>query len=132
MTGLAPALGLKLGEVVLMNLIYEVEHIGVNCSSNNVTGPVPNCGGSEARPAFRNHDPEADGPGLCTSIVGHDSAGRVFHGRNLDWQIPTPLRKLMVDVDYMRNGVRIITASQPVSSMRRQFRLRTTNICLFG
>lgn len=115
MTGLAPALGLKLGEVVLMNLIYEVEHIGVNCSSNNVTGPVPNCGVG-ATSAFGNRDPETDGPGLCTSIVGHDSAGRVFHGRNLDWQIPTPLRKLMVDVDYTKNGKRIITASQPVLS----------------
>ena len=37
MIGVAPALGLKLGDVVLMNLIYEVENLGINCSTSNNT-----------------------------------------------------------------------------------------------
>ena len=31
------------------------------------------------------------GPGLCTSIVAQDAAGSIWHGRNLDWNLPAVL-----------------------------------------
>ncbi len=34
----------------------------------------------------------------CTSIVAEDETGNVFHGRNLDWDIPDYLRNLTVQV----------------------------------
>ena len=34
----------------------------------------------------------------CTSIVARDAMGNVFHGRNLDWDIPDYLRNLTVQV----------------------------------
>ncbi len=34
----------------------------------------------------------------CTSIVAEDSTGNIFHGRNLDWDIPDYLRNLTVQV----------------------------------
>ena len=32
--------------------------------------------------------PPRDGPGLCTSIVAQDPAGRIVHARNMDWVRP--------------------------------------------
>lgn len=53
----------------------------------------------------------------CTSVVGQDDAGRLYHARNLDfglllgwddknntWLVSEKLRKLMVIVDYQRSG----------------------------
>ncbi len=34
----------------------------------------------------------------CTSIVAQDDRGNVFHGRNLDWNLPDSLRNLTVQV----------------------------------
>jgi len=113
MVGVAPALGLKLGDVVMMNLIYQIEHIGLNCSASNNTGPVPNCP-AEKKKWDAARDEREKGPGLCTSIVARAGDGQIFHGRNLDWSIPAALRTLMVDVDYVRNGSIVFTASQPV------------------
>lgn len=43
MKGLAKAYGIDLGDIVVMNLIYQVESIGLNCSTWNNTGPtLPN------------------------------------------------------------------------------------------
>lgn len=78
----------------------EVERIGNNCSASNTTGPCP--------------PPKSDGPGLCTSIVAEDAAGKIVHGRNLDWSIPNALRDMMVDVEYTKDGVVKFVASQPV------------------
>lgn len=44
------------------------------------------------------------GPGLCTSVVAQDAAGRVWHGRNLDWNLPWALRKMLIDVEYRRGN----------------------------
>ena len=68
---MAPALGLKLGDVVMMNLIYQIEHIGLNCSASNNTGPVPNCP-AEKKKWDAARDEREKGPGLCTSIVARD------------------------------------------------------------
>jgi hypothetical protein len=105
MASIAPVLGLKLGDIVVLNLIYQIEGIGVNCSLANNTGPCPAKKGA-------NHE-----PGLCTSIIARDSNGQIFHGRNLDWSIPAMLRQLMVDVEYQRNGSTLFIGSQPVGYM---------------
>ena len=48
MKGISQATGVKLGEVVLYNIFYEVSS-------------------------------------YCTSVVGQDENGNIFHGRNLDF-----------------------------------------------
>mmetsp|Transcript_12615 Transcript_12615/g.18875 ORF Transcript_12615/g.18875 Transcript_12615/m.18875 type:complete len:439 (+) Transcript_12615:34-1350(+) len=40
MKGLADGLGMDLGEIVVINLIYQLENIGINCSNWNNTGPT--------------------------------------------------------------------------------------------
>nr|6DXZ_B Chain B, N-acylethanolamine acid amidase beta-subunit [Oryctolagus cuniculus]6DY0_B Chain B, N-acylethanolamine acid amidase beta-subunit [Oryctolagus cuniculus]6DY1_B Chain B, N-acylethanolamine acid amidase beta-subunit [Oryctolagus cuniculus] len=40
----------------------------------------------------------------CTSIVAQDSRGHVYHGRNLDYPYGSILRKLTVDVQFLKNG----------------------------
>ena len=40
MAGMATALGISRGEVVLLNLVMQLESIGVNCSNWNETGPT--------------------------------------------------------------------------------------------
>lgn len=105
MTGIAKAMGLEVGTVVAMNLIYQIEHIGQSCDTSNTTGPVPNC------PPKKKVSHE---PGFCTSALVPNAAGTMFHGRNLDWNIPLPLRNLMVDVDYQMGGKTIFTGSQLV------------------
>jgi len=107
MTGIAKAMGLEIGTVVAMNLIYQIEHIGQSCNTSNTTGPVPNCPPKELL------EPSHE-PGLCTSGLVPDESGTMFHARNLDWNIPQPLRKLMVDVDYTKGGKVIFTGSQLV------------------
>ncbi|XP_048220243.1 N-acylethanolamine-hydrolyzing acid amidase isoform X2 [Perognathus longimembris pacificus] len=41
---------------------------------------------------------------FCTSIVAQDSAGRIYHGRNLDYSFGDILRQLTVDVQFLKNG----------------------------
>ncbi|CAF1466678.1 unnamed protein product [Adineta ricciae] len=54
---------------------------------------------------------------LCTSIVGQDEKGNIFHGRNLDfgglmgwdkinhtWALTEKLRPVMVQINYTKNG----------------------------
>lgn len=41
---------------------------------------------------------------FCTSIVAQDSAGHIYHGRNLDYPFGDFLRKLTVDVQFLKNG----------------------------
>ncbi|XP_065668916.1 acid ceramidase isoform X2 [Hydra vulgaris] len=85
--GIAKATGLPLGEAVLYNIFYEI---------------------------FT----------ACTSIVGHDDKGKMYHSRNLDfglllgwdrqndtWLVTEKLRKLIVNVDYQKNGVTVFKAT---------------------
>ncbi|XP_003790177.1 N-acylethanolamine-hydrolyzing acid amidase [Otolemur garnettii] len=41
---------------------------------------------------------------FCTSIVAQDSRGQIYHGRNLDYPYGDTLRKLTVDVQFLKNG----------------------------
>ncbi|XP_078302150.1 N-acylethanolamine-hydrolyzing acid amidase isoform X2 [Panthera onca] len=41
---------------------------------------------------------------FCTSIVAQDSNGHIYHGRNLDYPFGNFLRKLTVDVQFLKNG----------------------------
>ena len=55
---------------------------------NTTNGTVPDPPGGGKSPA----------PSACTSIVAQDTHGVVHHGRNLDWNIPSYLRNLTVQV----------------------------------
>lgn len=37
-------------------------------------------------------------PNVCTSILAEDAQGAMFHGRNMDWNLPENLRNLSVQV----------------------------------
>ena len=118
---------LKTGDIVAMNLIMQLESIGLNCSNWNVTGPtIPNDPGcldidpkqtwcychNKSRTSelvsvssFRQAmNIPKEGPGLCTSVVAVNKAGKMFHGRNLDWNIPTAVRSMIADIHYQRSG----------------------------
>ncbi|XP_021116709.1 N-acylethanolamine-hydrolyzing acid amidase isoform X2 [Heterocephalus glaber] len=41
---------------------------------------------------------------FCTSIVAQDTRGHIYHGRNLDYPFGDLLRKLTVDVQFLKNG----------------------------
>ncbi|XP_049646237.1 N-acylethanolamine-hydrolyzing acid amidase [Suncus etruscus] len=41
---------------------------------------------------------------FCTSIVAQDSRGHIYHGRNLDYPYGDFLRKLTLDVQFIKNG----------------------------
>ena len=132
MIGAAKALGMKTGDIVLVNLVYQIEHLGINCSNWNNTGPTvpddPGCmavdpnqewcfckaaglEGGRTYAATPRVGPD-DGPGgPCTSVVAQASDGTIWHGRNLDWNLPPALRKLVVDVDYRRGNETLFTAT---------------------
>mmetsp|Transcript_47523 Transcript_47523/g.106720 ORF Transcript_47523/g.106720 Transcript_47523/m.106720 type:complete len:396 (-) Transcript_47523:43-1230(-) len=99
MQSLAEALNLSVGEVVLINLIYQVEGIGTACYKVNTTGPCP-----------------TKGPGLCTGLVanGPQPEDPVWQGRNLDWDLDASLLQFVAEVDYQRNGTTVFTAVQVV------------------
>jgi len=59
----------------------------------------------------------------CTSIVGQDESGKLYHARNLDfgllmgwdnknntWAVTERLRRMMVNVDYQRKGKTVYRA----------------------
>ncbi|XP_007439758.1 N-acylethanolamine-hydrolyzing acid amidase [Python bivittatus] len=41
---------------------------------------------------------------FCTSIVAQDKQGNIYHGRNMDYGFGDILRKLTIDVDFIKNG----------------------------
>ena len=56
-------------------------------------------------------------PKVCTSIIGEDNNGQLYHARNLDfglflgwdngndtWLMSERLRKIVVNVDFQRDG----------------------------
>merc|ERR1719320_2270823 len=71
--------------VVILNMAYQLEAIGINCSSQNTTGP--GC--------------DNDGPpGLCTSTVFNGMDGEIYLARNLDWNFPDSLLDCVINIDY--------------------------------
>jgi len=124
MAGAAEGLGVSKGLVVTMNLMMQLESLGVNCSNWNETGPTtpndPGCVDVDPKQTWCYcHDaarrgtlpadgvlrkPPREGPGLCTSVVAQTDDGRILHARNLDWDLPLGMRKLLYDVELVRNG----------------------------
>lgn len=129
MESLANAFGppMKLGDIVAMNLIMQLESIGLNCSNWNTTGPtIPNDPGctdidpkqvwcychNKSRTeemvsisSFRQAmNLKKEGPGMCTSVIAQDTTGKIYHGRNLDWNIPPAVRDMVADIHYQRSG----------------------------
>uniref|UniRef100_A0A7M4EIK2 N-acylethanolamine acid amidase n=1 Tax=Crocodylus porosus TaxID=8502 RepID=A0A7M4EIK2_CROPO len=41
---------------------------------------------------------------FCTSIVAQDYKGNIYHGRNLDYDFGDILRKITIDVQFIKNG----------------------------
>jgi len=132
MIGVAEALKVPKGLVVMLNLVMQLEAIGVNCSNWNTTGPTqkddPGCVAvdpsqkwcycDEARAAGATFSPEGitkvgrlpfnySGPGLCTSVVAEDPSGKILLGRNLDWNLPKPVRELLIDIDFVKGGKKL-------------------------
>mmetsp|Transcript_58495 Transcript_58495/g.128251 ORF Transcript_58495/g.128251 Transcript_58495/m.128251 type:complete len:396 (-) Transcript_58495:184-1371(-) len=99
MEGLAKALGVSVGDVVLANLIYQLEHLGVACDKRNTTGPCP----------------PPQGPGACTGVVVNgrdDRDGEVWQGRNLDWNLNAALLRYVMQVDYQRANKTVFSGVQ--------------------
>uniref|UniRef100_A0A8C9DL04 N-acylethanolamine-hydrolyzing acid amidase n=1 Tax=Prolemur simus TaxID=1328070 RepID=A0A8C9DL04_PROSS len=48
---------------------------------------------------------------FCTSIVAQDSRGGIYHGRNLDYAFGNILRKLTLDVQFLKNGQVVFTGT---------------------
>lgn len=98
MESLASALNVSLGEIVLVNLVYQVEQIGTACYKVNTTGPCP-------------HE---NGPGLCSGLVADAKDGSVWQGRNLDWDLDKALLPFVVEVDYISKGQSVFRGVQVV------------------
>mmetsp|Transcript_11988 Transcript_11988/g.38146 ORF Transcript_11988/g.38146 Transcript_11988/m.38146 type:complete len:423 (-) Transcript_11988:148-1416(-) len=96
MRGYATGLNLSLGYVVMANLAYQLEEIGVGCANWNTTGPTGQCE-TYART-------KSDPRGFCTSVVADDAENRIYHARNLDWNLGDDLRAAIFTVDFTRNG----------------------------
>ncbi|CAL1172156.1 unnamed protein product [Cladocopium goreaui] len=99
MQSLSSALNISLGEIVLVNLVYQVEQIGTACNKVNTTGPCP-----PAAPA---------GPGLCSGLVA-DAGDALWQGRNLDWDLDKALLPFVVEVDYLSKGQTVFRGVQVV------------------
>lgn len=103
MKGYAKALGVTEGDIVMVNLVYQLEHLGIGCGMANTTGPVnlPFCN-PPSPDGYGNLD--MDGPDMCTSFVGSTPEGEIWHGRNLDWNLQDSLKQFIINVDYTRGG----------------------------
>ena len=116
MKGYAKSLGVPLGYIAFANLFYQLEGIGINCTLRNETGPCPNSSSASSDSvAYHKFPRSTRGPsGFCTSFVAQDPAGNIWHGRNMDWNLPTALRELYIDVEFTRGGRTIFTATTVV------------------
>ena len=116
MKGYAQALGVPLGYIAFANLFYQLEGIGINCTLRNETGPCPNSSlTSFDSVAYVKFPRSTLGPaGFCTSFVAQDPGGNIWHGRNMDWNLPTALRELYIDVEFTRGGRSMFTATTVV------------------
>lgn len=136
MKGYAAALGIKEGDVVAINLIYQLERLGLSCDSWNNTGPSMTCllpknndddsveeadgygpfmpfSDSEEE-EYQREIGEIDSPGPCTSFVVSDPDGKVWLSRNLDWNFPDVLKEFIINVDYQRGGATVFKATTAV------------------
>ncbi|XP_072920074.1 N-acylethanolamine-hydrolyzing acid amidase-like isoform X3 [Hemitrygon akajei] len=49
--------------------------------------------------------------GYCTSIVAEDSAGKIYHGRNMDYAFTDILTAITVDVQFVSSGQIVYTGT---------------------
>jgi len=78
--------GIDLGKVVLLNLIYDLTAPGFHIR------------------------PETGGVLACTSIVAQTASGQMLHARNLDYSIGG-LKNITIQVDFQRNGTTIFSGT---------------------
>jgi hypothetical protein len=128
MVGYSKALGLSEGDIVMVNLVYQLEHLGLSCGVGNTTGPVdPRLCPPGGRPTdmygnmqvLTEEDDERlaasrSGPGMCTSFVASTPEGDIYHGRNLDWNLPDSLKQFIINVDFQRSGQTVFKATSIV------------------
>ena len=129
MQGYATALGVSEGDVVMFNLVYQMEHLGVTCDNWNSTGPVDPklCIRDKKTDRYSTslhihqeneeeepQDYEHDGPGACTSFVASNPAGKIIHGRNLDWNLEDVLKQFVITAHFTRGGQPLFTATTMV------------------
>jgi len=79
--------GIDLGKVVLLNLIYDLTAPGFHLRSETQSGLI-----------------------ACTSIVAETTNNQILHARNLDYAIPG-LKNITIQVDFQRNGATIFTGT---------------------
>lgn len=87
MTSISEYTGIDLGMVVGLNIALELRRLG---------GGIPNI--------TETHSSTDQYVFGCTSIVAQDKAGNVFHGRNMDWNLPDNLRNTTIQIDYYRGN----------------------------
>jgi hypothetical protein len=135
MKGYAKALNITDGDVVSINLIYQLERLGLSCDSWNNTGPSMACmlpknqdddveddanfGPFMPYPdsdeeEYKREMEEVDSPGPCTSFVVSDPEGKIWAGRNLDWNFPDVLKEFIINVDYQKAGKTVFKATTAV------------------
>ncbi|MCP9257556.1 N-acylethanolamine-hydrolyzing acid amidase [Dirofilaria immitis] len=83
MRGIAERSGLRIGEVIGMNILYDISAFDRKHITTNVG---------------------------CTSIVAEDYNGRIIHGRNLDFNMASLLQNLTIIADFTRDGNILYTA----------------------
>jgi hypothetical protein len=104
MKAIAKTLGMKVGEVVLLNVAYELRSIGGG--DTNTTGglPTPPPGPPSVEDPFV--------PGMCTTVIANDATSKQpVLARNMDWSIPNRLRNLTFRCDFTKGGEVIFTGA---------------------
>eukprot|EP01065_Artemidia_motanka_P049427 TRINITY_DN8189_c0_g1_i1.p1 TRINITY_DN8189_c0_g1~~TRINITY_DN8189_c0_g1_i1.p1 ORF type:complete len:427 (+),score=166.66 TRINITY_DN8189_c0_g1_i1:339-1619(+) len=119
MEGIAKALDTEVGQIVMINLIYQLESLGVNCSNWNDTGSTGLCKNkTEADVVYPFKSKNGGGvtgpPMTCTSVVAEDPSGKIVHSRNFDWNLPNVLRPLIWEVEFQRGGKHLYTGTSVV------------------
>ena len=87
-----------------MSLLLQLGGGRPNTTGNSTVPPPPAAAGVE-------HVTPGSGGMACTSIIAQDPNGHVFHGRNMDWNLPNNLRNLTVQADFVKNGTIVFTAA---------------------
>jgi len=131
MKSYADVLGVTQGDIVMVNLVHQMEHLGVTCDNWNNAGPVnPKlCLRDQSADKYstslpiwqegeqevvQEQDYEHEGPGACTSFVASNDQGQIFHGRNLDWNLEGVLKQFIITVRFTRGGQQLFTGTTMV------------------
>ena len=131
MAGYARALNITEGDIVMVNLVYQLERLGLSCSSWNTTGPTDERLCERGEDDDGNTDTkdsstmrmvlpwanliEEDSPGQCTSFVAYNGdADKIYHGRNLDWNLQDTLKQFIINVQFTRGGENLYKATTVV------------------